>query len=91
MAPSITKPAKMVGVLGLAIWGLVAFVTLRTARNFLLNLQAAKRTGLPYVIGRKLALDMLYAGTRLLCEVGLWCEVAQHGRFGDLEILPHSC
>jgi hypothetical protein len=43
----------MVGVLGLAIWGLLAFVTLRTARNFLLNLQAAKKTGLPYVIGRK--------------------------------------
>ncbi len=62
----------MVGVLGLAIWGLAAFVTLRTARNFLLNLQRAKRTGLPYVIGRKLALDMLYAG--LLCE-----ELAQHG------------
>ena len=62
----------MVGVLGLAIWGLAALFSLRTARNFLLNLQRAKRTGLPYVIGRKSALDMLYVG--LLCE-----EVAQHG------------
>ena len=72
----------MVGVLGLAIWGLVALFTLRTARNFLLNLQRAKRTGLPYVIGRKLALDMLYAGccTRRWHSTEIW-------RSGDP---PHS-
>lgn len=51
----------MVGVLVLALWGMVAFITLRTTRNFLLNLEGAKRTGLPYAIGRKLALKMLYA------------------------------
>jgi hypothetical protein len=45
----------MVGVLGLAILAAAAFVTLKSLRNFLQNLVHAKKLGLPYVIGRKLA------------------------------------
>jgi hypothetical protein len=78
LASSITKPAKMVGVLGLATLGLVAFVTLRTARNFLRNLEGAKKTGLPYVIGRKLDVICL-----TLCAARAGGTAR---RFGDLEI-----
>lgn len=55
---SIFWTAKMVGVLGLAILGLLAYATLKTARSFLLNLERAKKMGLPYVIGR----ELLYLG-----------------------------
>jgi hypothetical protein len=47
------RAVKMVGVLALAILGVTAYVTLKIVRSFLLNLQRAKKTGLPYVIGRK--------------------------------------
>jgi hypothetical protein len=45
----------MVGVLALAILGVTGYLTLKVVRNFLFNLERAKKSGLPYVIGRKLS------------------------------------
>jgi hypothetical protein len=59
----------MVGVLGLAILGVVAFVTLRLTRRFLLNLERAKKMGLPYVIGRKFS-SLVLEGEVLRCHFG---------------------
>lgn len=45
----------MVGVLAIAVMGVLAYVSLKIVRSFLLNLERAKKTGLPYVVGRKLS------------------------------------
>ena len=43
----------MVGVIWLAVLAVLAVGALRTTRAFLDNLERAKKTGLPYVFGRK--------------------------------------
>jgi hypothetical protein len=58
----------MVGVLALAFLGLTAYLTLKVVRNFLFNLERAKKSGLPYVIGRKLP-SLEY----ILCSVSAHC------------------
>jgi hypothetical protein len=64
----------MVGVIGLAILGVVTLVTLKVVRNFLRNLEKAKKTGLPYVIGRKLNFLGCF---NALCASGAWCLTSQ--------------
>jgi hypothetical protein len=60
----------MVGVPALAILGVTAYLTLKVVRNFLLNLERAKKSGLPYVIGRKLpSLECI------LCSVPAHCAL----------------
>jgi hypothetical protein len=60
----------MVGVIGLAILGVVTLVALKELRNFLRNLELAKKTGLPYVIGRKL---ISLGRFNVLCATGVRC------------------
>lgn len=60
----------MVGAIGLAILGVVTLVTLKGLRNFLRNLELAKKTGLPYAIGRKL---ISLGRFNVLCATGVPC------------------
>jgi hypothetical protein len=68
----------MVGVLALAFLGLTAYLTLKVVRNFLFNLERAKKSGLPYVIGRKLP-----SWECVLCSVPAHCAL-RLGKLGEL-------
>jgi hypothetical protein len=58
----------MVGVLAIAVLGALAYVSLKIVRSFMLNLEHAKKMGLPYVIGRKLSFSRCLCGEA--CEAG---------------------